>query len=190
MAIVKPYALFERRLHRQSQLHRLMGRIKADGITKAVKKTGCWSFLTEGHKALDLGTAMCGAQESIAVTQNYVSEANLPHVLKFLAGGSAELVSGCSMSERANLHDHFVSALEERRPDALKKIRQDEEAARLAAKERHRLASLFKPAQPLMKKPRLAGEAGLSEIQGAANSDQSSEEKQGQFSFGFAFSKE
>lgn len=137
-----------------------------------------------------LREAVRGVQESIAVTQNYVSEANLPHVLKFLAGGSTELVSGCSMSERANLHDHFVSALEERRPDALEKVRQDEEAARLAAVERQRLASLFKPAQPpLLKKPRLAGKAERAENQGAANGDQSNEEKHGQFSFGFAFSK-
>lgn len=119
------------------------------------------------------------------MTQNYVSEANLPHVLKFLAGGSAELVSGCSASERGSLHDHFVSALEEKRPDALRKIRSDEEAARLGAVERQRLSSLFKPAQqPHLKKPRLAGASEHSELGSAANGEQSVAEAQ-VFSFAF-----
>lgn len=55
-------------------------------------------------------------QESIAVTQNYASSANLQHVLDFLKGGRAELVSGCPFERRGLLHDAFVSALQQHRP--------------------------------------------------------------------------
>ena len=55
-------------------------------------------------------------QESIAVTQNYVSSANLQQVLHFLKGGRAELVSGCPFEHRGHLHDAFVSALQQHRP--------------------------------------------------------------------------
>ena len=55
-------------------------------------------------------------QESIAVTQNYVSSANLQHVLDFLKGGRAELVSGCPFEQRGRLHDAFLSALQQQRP--------------------------------------------------------------------------
>lgn len=55
-------------------------------------------------------------QESIAVTQNYVSSANLQQVLDFLKGGRAELVSGCPFEQRGRLHDAFVGALQQHRP--------------------------------------------------------------------------
>ena len=55
-------------------------------------------------------------QESIAVTQNYVSSANLQHVLDFLKGGRTELVSGCPFEQRGRLHDAFLSALRQQRP--------------------------------------------------------------------------
>jgi hypothetical protein len=57
-------------------------------------------------------------QESIAVTQNYVSSVGLSAVLAFLRTGRADLVSGCSEEDRARLHDRFVSALREHRPEA------------------------------------------------------------------------
>ncbi len=56
------------------------------------------------------------AQESIAVTQNYVSSAGLSAVLAFLKTGNADLVSGCAEGDRADMHDRFVEALREQRP--------------------------------------------------------------------------
>jgi len=56
-------------------------------------------------------------QESIAVTQNYVSSVNLPHVLKFLATQSEDLISGCPLADRSTLHRRFMTALEEHRPE-------------------------------------------------------------------------
>ena len=129
-------------------------------------------------------------QECIAVTQNYVSDANLSHVLKVLAGGSADLVSGCATEERSSLHDRFVSALEEQLPEALLKLHETEEAARLAAIERQRLSSLFKPdLQPQQKKPRLIGQAEGCGLLSAADSETVivTESAPQQFSFGFKF---
>lgn len=37
---------------------------------------------------------------TVAVTQNFVSSAGLPAVLKFLKPGKKELVSGCCMADR------------------------------------------------------------------------------------------
>lgn len=56
-------------------------------------------------------------QESIAVTQNYASSANLKHVLAFLKDGRTEMVSGCPFEQRGQLHDAFVSALKKQRPE-------------------------------------------------------------------------
>ncbi len=53
-------------------------------------------------------------QETTAITQNYVSGCNLPHVLRHLQ--DPNLVSGCSVEERATLHDRFVDALQDERP--------------------------------------------------------------------------
>ena len=50
------------------------------------------------------------------MTQNYVSSANLPQVLDFLKGGRTELVSGCPFEQRGRLHDAFVFALHQQRP--------------------------------------------------------------------------
>ena len=58
-----------------------------------------------------------GLQESIAVTQNYASAANLKHVLAFLKGGRTEMVSGCPFEQRGQLHDAFVTALKRERPE-------------------------------------------------------------------------
>ena len=56
-------------------------------------------------------------QESIALTQNFVSSVNLPHVLKFVATKSEDLISGCPPEDRTTLHRRFVAALEEHRPE-------------------------------------------------------------------------
>lgn len=55
-------------------------------------------------------------QESIAVTQNYASSANLKHVLAFLKDSRTEMVSGCPFEQRGHLHDAFVAALRQKRP--------------------------------------------------------------------------
>ena len=51
-----------------------------------------------------------------AVTQNFVSAVNLPHVLRLLRTGSRQLVSGCAPEERADLYHRFVVALEQKHP--------------------------------------------------------------------------
>lgn len=113
-------------------------------------------------------------------------------MLKVLAGGSAELVSGCATEERGNLHHRFVSALEQRHPEALLKLREGEEAAKVAAIERQRLSSLFKPdLQPQQKKPKLIGQAEGCDLQSATDGNNSiaAESAPAQFSFGFTFNQ-
>ena len=60
---------------------------------------------------------MDSLQESIAVTQNYVSSVNLSHVLRFLATCSESLISGCPPQERKTLYTRFLAALEASRPE-------------------------------------------------------------------------
>lgn len=66
------------------------------------------------HMAINL-------EETIAVTQNYVSAANLKHVLAFLSSPHADvLVSGVrTPEERITLYDRFVEALGKRHPQLL-----------------------------------------------------------------------
>ena len=78
------------------------------------------------HIALNL-------EESVAVTQNYVGTANLPHVLAFLRSRSAALVSGCEEGQRGALYDRFVAALKAKRPELLAGVAAAEEAARRQA---------------------------------------------------------
>ena len=56
-------------------------------------------------------------QETVAITQNYCSLANLSKVLKFLEAGSAELVSGCAQPDRGSLHARFTQALLRQQPE-------------------------------------------------------------------------
>ena len=58
-------------------------------------------------------------EPGIAITQNFVSRTNLPHVLRFLEPGRTDLVSGCSMSDRGDLHRRFVEALRSKHPEIL-----------------------------------------------------------------------
>jgi hypothetical protein len=74
------------------------------------------------HAVLAHGGIRCGAnnlspclQDTVAITQNYVSAANLPSVLRHLQNPA--LVSGCSLAERATLHDRFVAALQQQKPE-------------------------------------------------------------------------
>ena len=56
-------------------------------------------------------------QETVAVTQNFVSTVTLPHVLQFLRSGNEVLVSGLALEERVSLHDRFLEALQAQRPE-------------------------------------------------------------------------
>ena len=51
-------------------------------------------------------------QESVAVTQNFVSSVGLRQCLAFLKTGNPELVSGCLPGKRTGLHDVFLAALQ------------------------------------------------------------------------------
>ena len=103
------------------------------------------------------------------MTQNYVSTANLSHVMRFLAKGSVELVSGCSVAARGDLHARFLSALEQQRPDVVQRLREAENAARHAASAAQRLSSLFGlPVQPRhgkRQRPSDTLHAGCSDLQ-------------------------
>ncbi|KAL3149040.1 hypothetical protein ABBQ32_001885 [Trebouxia sp. C0010 RCD-2024] len=87
------------------------------------------------HMAMNL-------EESIAVTQNYVSCANLQQVLDFLKGGRAELVSGCPFEQRGGLHDAFVTALQQHRPQVLKELQTKQEQKK-AIQPSAQLSALF-----------------------------------------------
>ena len=67
-------------------------------------------------------------EESCAVTQNYVSRANLPHVLNFLKSPSAHvLVSGVKTDEeKLTLYDRFKKALEKLKPEIVAAITEKE----------------------------------------------------------------
>ena len=56
-------------------------------------------------------------QESIAVTQNFVSSIGLRQCLAFLKTGNPELVSGCLPGKRTNLHKQFLAALQMSMPE-------------------------------------------------------------------------
>jgi len=92
------------------------------------------------HMAINL-------EETVAVTQNYVSSANLPHVLRFLRPGREDLVSGCrgGTPARRSLYRRFVAALAEARPDALAEAEAVEESYQAKVKANARLSSMFGP---------------------------------------------
>lgn len=66
-----------------------------------------------------------------AVTQNYVSSANVADVMRFIQPGRSDLISGCSMEEREHLHGRFLGALKQQRPDIVQTLEQQEEARRI-----------------------------------------------------------
>ncbi|EWM26024.1 uncharacterized protein Naga_100629g1, partial [Nannochloropsis gaditana] len=57
-------------------------------------------------------------EESLAITQNYVSLSNLPHVLSFLRD-TPHLISGVPEAERPLLYARFREALRESYPQVL-----------------------------------------------------------------------
>lgn len=108
---------------------------------ECVVRAGELIFVPSGwwHLALNL-------EESVAITQNYVSRANLPAVLKFLASKREDLVSGCSVDERSSLHDRFVDGLKAQRPAVYAEVAARQAAAAQRVEESKKLAALFKPA--------------------------------------------
>jgi hypothetical protein len=81
---------------------------------------------------------------TIAVTQNFVSKANLHHVLKVLRTRDSAIISGCPEALRASLYDEFCTALGASRPELLAEWERTlsdrgEERSRAA-----RLASFFR----------------------------------------------
>ena len=100
------------------------------------------------------------------MTHNFVSEVNLPHVLRFLASGSADLVSGCAVNDRASLRERFMSALQRERPDVVARLHEQQTASRQSALRRKQLSSLFSLDQPAGKK--VGTTAMLSEQQEAS----------------------
>ena len=62
------------------------------------------------------GHGRSALQESVAVTQNFVSSVGLRQCLAFLKTGNPDLVSGCLQHQRTNLHQRFLAALREHRP--------------------------------------------------------------------------
>ncbi|KAK9819897.1 hypothetical protein WJX72_003757 [[Myrmecia] bisecta] len=129
---------------------------------ECVVRSGELLFVPRGwwHMALNL-------EESVAVTQNYVSSINLPHVLEFLRCGREDLVSGCDMADRRSLHDRFLAKLQEKRPEVVEAMQREEEKRRQQAQEHSRLVDLFsqtskKPASPAKQASATAKQAMLS----------------------------
>ena len=85
-------------------------------------------------------------EDSVAVTHNFVSRANLDAVLAFLEAGARVpgLVSGCD--HREDLHRRFVAALKARRPEVWAEYEARQAARRAKREEEGRLAGLFREA--------------------------------------------
>ncbi|CAI5517270.1 unnamed protein product [Closterium sp. Naga37s-1] len=76
-------------------------------------------------------------EESIALTQNYVSSANLLDVMRFLQRPNARvLVSGMGEGQREGLHDRFRECLAVHRPGLLEREERDEEERELRRKQK------------------------------------------------------
>eukprot|EP01023_Acetabularia_acetabulum_P018056 TRINITY_DN19112_c0_g1_i2.p1 TRINITY_DN19112_c0_g1~~TRINITY_DN19112_c0_g1_i2.p1 ORF type:complete len:503 (+),score=77.97 TRINITY_DN19112_c0_g1_i2:87-1595(+) len=52
-------------------------------------------------------------EDSICITQNYVSVVTLPHVLKYFKLGNENLISGCRPEVRKNIFERFLKALKQ-----------------------------------------------------------------------------
>ena len=56
-------------------------------------------------------------QESIAVTQDFVKSVGGRQCMAFLKTGNPDLVSGCLQEKRTDLHQRFLTALQEKCPE-------------------------------------------------------------------------
>ena len=122
------------------------------------------------------------------MTQNFVSDVNLPHVLRFLASGSADLVSGCAVSDRAGLHQRFLSALERERPDLMAQLFKQERQTQQKALRRKQLTSLFMSDPPFDKKARTVIERMKSNVSAVVACGGVQDAVAAPFSFQFASS--
>jgi len=78
-------------------------------------------------------------EESLAITQNYVSRANLPHVLSFLEE-ETHLVSGLPDADRPLLYSRFVEVLRRVCPKALDQAQEERlQARRVREKEEEKM---------------------------------------------------
>ena len=87
---------------------------RARAPRECICRAGELLFIPAGwwHMALNLDF-------SVAVTQNFVSDANLPAVLRLLATRSDALLSGCAPGERGALGARFEEAMARQHPGAL-----------------------------------------------------------------------
>ena len=106
---------------------------------ECVVRAGDVLFVPRGwwHMAINL-------EETVAITQNFVSPANLPHVLRFLDTQNEELVSGLRDAEaRRSLGRRFRAVLGEKRPELLRAVAEQERAREERTKAHKKLSSLF-----------------------------------------------
>lgn len=79
----------------------------------------------------------------VAITHNFASVANLPRVLRVLAAGNEELVSGCANAERGTLGARFVAALREGHPELVQEWEAGEQRRAAQRDASRRLAGCF-----------------------------------------------
>ena len=118
------------------------------------------------HCALNL-------EDTVAVTANFVSRANLPRVLRCLKTRNADLISGCAPPARATLFDRFVAALRRQCPEVLTEWDADECAAAGARASAANLAAIFSDGRELTENQE-------------SKSESVATAKGGGFSFGFS----
>ena len=78
-------------------------------------------------------------EESVAITQNYVSRNNIRQVLRYIK--NPELVSGCPIEQRVTLYERFYEKLREERPKLVERLEREEDD--IAKRKKTGLAKLF-----------------------------------------------
>jgi len=106
---------------------------------ECIVREGELIFVPRGwwHLAINL-------EDSVAITQNYVSSATLPHVLSFLRSKRSDLVSGCAHQDRCSLYERFLAALREQRPALVEEWEAARAEKRRKVEADNRLAAMFK----------------------------------------------
>lgn len=105
-----------------------------ESVVEAVCEEGEIMFVPRGWWHLVVNT-----EESLAITQNYVSRANLPHVLSFLEE-ETHLVSGLPDADRPLLYSRFVEVLRRVCPKALDQAQEERlQARRVREKEEEKM---------------------------------------------------
>lgn len=116
--VVSPVSLVEWFLKFYDQTHQGHSR-PVEGIVRA----GEVLFVPQGwwHLAMNL-------EETVAVTQNFVSRINLQTVLHLLRSRRSDLLSGCMLKDRGTLHDRFLSALQQQHPQLVDQVSSETKA--------------------------------------------------------------